>query len=403
MPAGYSKDARRILQAQGVRAFSYGFGAVLLAGTLSEHGWSEARIGVLLTAILAGTALFSFLVGRFADRIGRRRVYVFLFVDLAVLGGVFAFTTRFWILFAAALAGALSSDVIESGPFTSLEQAMLPSAVPPERRASVFGTYNAVAAIAGSAGALAAGGPSLLRAALHTHVVTQRAFLLFVPAGLVGAWLARTLSDGVEPAEPRARATLERSRPRVRALAALFAADSFGGGFIVQAFVGAWLHREFGTSLAQLGIVFFFAGLLQAASYLLAPRIASRVGLLNTMVFTHLPSNVLLACIPFAPNAPVAIALLLARQFLSQMDVPTRQAYIAELVDPAERTPAAAYTNTARYLTRPFGALAAGASQSVASGLPFFLGGGIKAVYDVILYAWFRRVPLAADPAPKGS
>jgi MFS family permease len=401
MPAAYGSDARRIFAAQAVRAFAYGFGAVLLAATLPEHGWSSRLLGALLTAVLAGTALFSFLVGRFGDRIGRRRCYVFLFADLAIVGAVFAFTTSFWILFAAALAGALSSDVIENGPFTSLEQAMLPEAVPAERRARAFGTYNAIAALAGSAGALCAGGPELLRRALHTHVTDQKAFLVFIPAGVVGALLARSLSSKVEPARRTARAPLVRSRGTVRALSVLFAADSFGGGFVVQAFVGAWFHRYLGATLAQLGVIFFFAGLLQTASFLAAPRLAERFGLLNTMVFTHLPSNALLAAIPFAPNLATGIALLLARQILSQMDVPTRQAYVAALVDPEERTAAAAYTNTARYVTRPLGPLAAGAAQSLTAGAPFVVAGTVKAVYDLVLYTWFRRIPLNEEASER--
>jgi len=394
MLAKGESDVRRIIAAQAVRAFAYGFGAVLLAATFKTQHWSSTRIGALLTAVLAGTALFSFLAGRYGDRIGRRRFYVFLFIDLAVVGTVFATTTRFWILFGAALAGALSTDVIESGPFTSLEQAMIPSAAEPGKSTRVFGTYNAVAALAGSTGALAAGGPELLRRASHTHVADQRAFLLFIPVGIIGAILAATLSDRVEPKRSERRASLHRSRPTVVKLAALFAADSFGGGFVIQTFIAYWFIRHLGATPAQIGVIFFFVGLMQTASFLAAPHIAERFGLLNTMVFTHLPSNILLACIPFAPNLGVGVALLLARQMLSQMDVPTRQAYVVALVDPSERTAAAAYTNTARYITRPLGPLAAGLAQTAAAGLPFFVAGGIKSVYDLVLYAWFRRVPI---------
>jgi predicted MFS family arabinose efflux permease len=299
-----------------------------------------------------------------------------------------------WMFVAIGAAGALSVDVIESGPFTSLEQAMLPATVPSERRARIFGTYNAVAALAGSFGALLAGGPSLLRQALGTATPDQRYFLLFVPAGLAGAAIAASLSPAVEASRDSAGAPLRRSRAKVARLAALFATDSFGGGFVIQSFVAYWLRSRHGASLGTLGVIFFAVGLFQAMSYLAAPRIAERIGLLNTLVFTHLPSNVFLALIPLAPSLSLAVAFLLGRQVLSQMDVPTRQAYVVTLVDPEERTAAAAYTNSARYLTRPLGPALSGAAQQVTAGLPFFLAGGIKAIYDVALYVWFRHVSL---------
>jgi predicted MFS family arabinose efflux permease len=180
-------------------------------------------------------------------------------------------------------------------------------------------------------------------------------------------------------------------------LASLFAVDSFAGGFVVQSFIAYWFRAHWQASLGTLGIVFFAAGLLQAASFMMATRIAARFGLLNTMVFTHLPSNMFLIAIPLAGSLPLAIGFLMARQILSQMDVPTRQAYIVELVDPDERTAAAAYTNTARYITRPIGPAIGVALQSVTLGLPFFIAGGLKSVYDLVLYAWFRKVPLGEE------
>ncbi len=284
----------------------------------------------------------------------------------------------------------LSTEVIESGPFTSLEQPMLAA---DRTRVAVhgFGVYNAIAAVAGSFGALAAALPDLLDTA-HT----ERWFAGFVPVAVVGWFVARSLSDEVEPSTPprRAGTGLHRSRATVTRLASLFAVDSFGGGFTVSAFVAYWLRVRFDASPAVISATFFAIGLLQTASFLIAPRLADRFGLLRTMVATHLPSNVLLAAIAFAPNLSTAIVLLLARTALSQMDVPTRQAYVMALVDPDERTPAAAYTNTARYVTRPLGPPLAAVAQSVAIGLPFVIGGTIKSVYDVTLWRWFRRVPL---------
>ena len=212
---------------------------------------------------------------------------------------------------------------------------------------------------------------------------------------MAGWAIGRSLSAAVEPVGVDAgRGRLVRSRSTVSRLASLFAIDSFGGGFTVSAFVAYWLTARFDASPAVIGATFFAIGLLQTVSFLVAPRLADRFGLLPTMVFTHLPSNLLLAAVAFAPNLATAIVLLLARTVLSQMDVPTRQAYVMTLVDPEERTPAAAYTNTARYVSRPFGPPLAALAQTVALGLPFVIGGGIKSVYDIMLWRWFRRVPL---------
>lgn len=392
-------DISRIFSAQALRAIAYGFSSVLLGASLEAQGFSGVQVGALLTAIVAGTALMSFLVGTYADRLGRRTVYALMFVGLAISGTVFGLTDQFWLLVAVALTGTLSTEVVESGPFTSLEQAMMPAVVSSDRRTRVFGTYNAIASLAGSLGALAAGGPALLRELWPGLPADQRFFLLMVPVGLAGAVLARSLSAAAETgrgSDPK-RPSLQRSRGNVLRLSSLFALDSFAGGFVLQSFIAYWFARRFGTSLQVLGAVFFAVGLLQSGSFIAATRLAERFGLLSTMVFTHLPSNLLLAAIPLAPTLPVAITLLLGRFALSQMDVPTRQAYVVALVDPEERTAAAAYTNTARYLVRPLGPVLAGASQQLAFGLPFFLGGGIKAIYDVVLWSWFRKVPLVSE------
>lgn len=400
-------DARKILLAQGLRALAYGFASVLLGASLEARGWTAAEVGFLLAAILVGTGAVSFAVGRFGDRVGRRRLYALLFLGLATSGIVFGVTDRLWVLVAVALTGTLSTEVVESGPFTSLEQAMLPGAVPGRLRARVFGTYNAMATVAGSVGALAAGGPELLRSFWPGLPPDQRFFMALLPVGLAGVAVARSLSDRVEarPGEPGGRRPLGRSRRTVLGLSGLFAVDSLAGGFVLQSFLAYWFRLRYGASLELLGVVFFSVGLIQAASFVVATRFAERIGLLNAMVFTHLPSNLLLAAIPLAPSLSVAVGLLLARFALSQMDVPARQAYVVALVDPEERTAAVAYTNAARYTVRPVGALLAGLSQQAALGLPFFLGGGIKAAYDLALWAWFRRVPLAEEQgsvAPTG-
>jgi predicted MFS family arabinose efflux permease len=404
-------DGRRILAAQGLRAFVYGFASVLLGVTLDASGWSTTKVGLLLTAILAGTAFMSVVVGRHAERLGRRRLYAALFVGLALSGLAFGLTTNFAVLAVVALLGTLSTEVVESGPFTSLELGMLPETVDAGRRTRAFGIYNAVATLAGSFGALAAGGPDVLRQAGLGIPADHRFFLVLVPVGLAGAVVAGSLSSKVEEPEPRSTraAPLERSRPVVVRLGALFAVDSFAGGFAVQSFLVYYLSRKYGLSVDQLSVLFFAVGFLQAGSFLAATRLAARFGLLNTMVFSHLPSNLMLAALAFAPNAATAVALLLGRFALSQMDVPTRQAYLVELVDPGERVAASAYTATARYAVRPIAPVLGGVLQQVALGLPLVIAGGVKSTYDLVLWSWFRHVPLGrrtreeevpGDPVP---
>jgi MFS family permease len=384
------RDTSKVLAAQAVRAVAYGFGAVLLGTSLDDRGLPGWQVGLVLGAVVAGAALMSVLVACYADRIGRRRTYAALYALLGLVGIVFATGQPVWLLVAAALTGVLSTEVIESGPFTSLEQPMLAGDRSSRAQVHGFGRYNAVAAVAGSLGALAAAIPGVL-----TGAGESQWFWLFVPIAGIGIVVALSLSDRVEPSGPVAdRGRLEGSRPVVVRLASLFALDSFGGGLAVSAFVAYWLRARFDASGAVIGVTFFAIGLLQTASFLIAPHLADRFGLLRTMVFTHLPSNVLLAAVAFAPNLRAAIVLLLARTLLSQMDVPTRQTYVMVLVDPLERTPAAAYTNTARYVARPLGPPLAVAAEQIAVGLPFVLAGAIKSVYDVTLWRWFRRVPL---------
>ena len=380
-------DARRILAVQALRAFAYGLGSILIGVTLARRGLSGFEVGLVLSALLAGVALASIAIARTGDRVGRRRWYTALFVVMGFAGAAFALTGETWLLVLAALTGTVSTEVVESGPFTSLEQAMLPSAAGGLDATRLFGTYNTVATLAGSAGALAAGLVSFL------DVEPQRLLLVYVVVAVVGAVLTLGLSDAVEPVVRSPRPPLERSRGTVRRLSGLFALDSFGGGFVTQAFIAYWFTETYGTSPEVLGVAFFVVGILQALSFQGAVRLAGRFGLLNTMVFTHLPSNVLLALIPLAPNEVAAFALLFARYALSQMDVPTRQAYVVGVVDPDERTAAAAYTNTARYVTRPLGPLVAAPILQVSLGAPFLVAGVIKSAYDVLLFRAFRRHP----------
>jgi len=397
------RDLRFILGAQGLRAFAYGLGSILVGDALGSAGFSSAQAGAVFTAMLAGMALSTVIVGRVGERIGRRRLYCCLFVLMGATGTVFALTRSLWLLVLAALTGTMSTDPNESGPLTSIEQAMIGEA-PGPARVGVFGRYNAVAYLAGAAGALAAGGPQALRRIIPAVPANQKFLLVFPVVGLACALLGSRLSEKVEaggvsdrpPAPP-----LTESKKVVRRLGALFALDSFGGGFIVQTFLVYWFKRRFGVSVDAMGLLFFGAGLLQAISSILAGRLAGKIGLLNTMVFTHLPSNVLLMLVPLAPTFPVAAALLLARFALSQMDVPARQAYVAALVRPGERTAAAAYTNSARYFARPLGPALGGAlMQAVAVGAPLVGAGLIKICYDLAIFRLFRKTPLDPEAPP---
>jgi len=322
-----STDARRIVAAQGLRAAGYGLTAVLLGALLAARNYSPLQAGLVLGALVAGTAGASLLVGAVADRVGRRRSYLALYLGLAGAGVVVAAGAPFAVLLVVALTGLLSTDVVDNGPATTLEQAMLAgedAAVTGRSGARVYGLYNAIASLAGAAGALAAALPGLAGA----PNTSTWPFLALVPIGLAGAALAHGLSLAVEADSGAA--------PAGAAAAAR----------------GYYLTQRYGSSAAQLGLLFFTTSLLQAASVWLAPRLADRIGLVPTMVFTHLPSNVLLAAVAFAPTLPVAVALLLARTSLSQMDVPTRQALVMRVVEPGERTAAAAVTNAARYTVR---------------------------------------------------
>jgi MFS family permease len=379
---------------QAVRAFAYGLGSVLIGVTLADLGLSGVQVGLVLGSLVAGTALVSLVLGRWGERIGRRRWYVGLLVVMALAGTVYALTDSVWLLVIAGLTGTVSTEVVESGPFTSLEQAMLPSAAEGHDPTRLFGTYNSIATLAGSLGALGA------IATRSVDVEAQRFLLVYAVAAAAAVGIAVGLSAAVEARRretTQPRRPLERSRGIVMKLSGLFALDSFGGGFVTQAFIAYWFTEKWGTSTATLGVVFFAIGFLQAGSFQVATRLAGRIGLLNTMVFTHLPSNVLLALIPFAPSQGPAIALVFARFAFSQMDVPTRQAYVAAIVPPDERVAAAAYTNTARYAVRPIGPLLSGPLLSVAVGAPFVIAGAVTSVYDLGLYSLFRHVELFGE------
>jgi MFS family permease len=413
-PRANQADAWRIISARGLRSFAYGLLSVLLGVMLSAAGFSPVAIGALVTVSLAGDFLGTYLIGIVADHWGRRRTLVTLALLMAATGATFGLTRFYPLLLLAAFFGTLGTTASETAPFLPIEQAMLAQIGAPEQRTRLFARYNLVASLAGALGALAAGLPDLLAQALTLPLATGARITLGIYAALalLVALLARGLSSGVEvpPASIeqslRLVPALGRSRGVVLRLTALFSVDALAGGLIVQSLMALFFHLRFGVPLGTLAALFFGANVLTALSFLAVAPLARRIGLLNTMVFTHLPSNILLALVPLMPAFPLAAAVLLLRQLLSQMDVPTRQAYTMALVAPEERTAAASVTSLARSAgaasTPVFsGLLLQGAA--LALGLPFIISGALKAMQDLALWGLFHRIRIEETPRSPGA
>ncbi|HVA93123.1 MAG TPA: MFS transporter [Chloroflexota bacterium] len=401
--AVFARDALLITSARGIRQFAYGMLGVVLALSLNQDGVSPTAIGALITVSLIGDFCGTYVIGLGADQWGRRRTLAVLAVLMAATGAIFGLVRAFPVLLVAAFFGTLGTTASETAPFLPIEQAMLPLTARPEQRTRLFARYNLVASFAGACGALFAGLPEpLTHLGLSLDHGLRLMFGLYAGAALAVVLLVRKLSPSVEATarsgEPPTRRLvphLGTSRGMVVRLSALFSVDALAGGLVVQSLLALYFNLRYGASLDALAALFFGANLLAALSFLAAAPLARRFGLLNTMVFSHLPSNVLLILIPIMPNYPLAALMLLLRQLLSQMDVPTRQAYTMALVPPEERTAAASVTSLARSAgsaTTPVisGALMQGPLLAV--GIPFLVGGGLKVAYDLALWRVFRRV-----------
>jgi len=394
-----ASDVVVLFAARGARLFAYGFLSVVLALYLDAVGLSARAIGLVLTLALAGDAAVSLLITTSADRLGRRRMLIAGAALMAVGGIAFASTeSALWIAVIATI-GVFSPSGHEVGPFLSIEQASLSQLVRSDRRTHVFARYVLVGAFATAAGALAGGvaADALQRrgmGALGSYRVLLWAYAAF---GLLLLGMFLRLSPDIEtrsPARAGSRFGLHRSRRPVLRLSALFALDSFGGGFVIQSLMALWFHRRFGFDLASLGALFFAANLVAGVSALFAARIAARIRLVNTMVVTHLPSNVLLCAVPLMPSAGLAVGVLLVRFCISQMDVPTRQSYTMAIVDPDERSAAAGITGIARSVGASISPAMSGVLMGTPAlaGVPFFIAGGLKIVYDLLVYRGFRSV-----------
>jgi len=393
-----SGDARLLFATRFIRLFAYGSLSVVLVFYLVGIGLSERQTGTLLTLTLAGDTVISLLLTTQADRIGRRTMLVTGGALMIAAGLVFAATKSFWLLLVAGIVGVISPSGNEVGPFLSIEQAALSHIVSDRERTDVFAWYTLAGSLATAVGALAGGAATrALQLLGWAPVASYRGVVLLyaVLGGMLIALFSR-LSRAAEASpdvarKPRATLAdwsgLTRSRVVVAKLSALFALDAFGGGFVIQSFAAYWFYLRYGLKPETLGGIFFVANILAGLSALLASRLAARIGLIKTMVATHLPSNVLLILVPLMPTLPLAVLMLLIRFSISQMDVPTRQSYTMAVVSPDERSAAAGITGVARTTGAAVSPLFVGIMFAAPAlvNLPFFLAGGLKIVYDLLL------------------
>ena len=404
-------DVRVLFTTRIVRLFCYGFLSVVLALYLAQAGLREQQIGLLFTLTLAGDAGVTLWLTSTADRFGRKRTLIAGALLMFGAGVVFILTREVALLMAAAIVGVISPSGNEIGPFLSVEQAALSQLLPGERRTQVFAWYNLAGSFATAVGALSGGWlAQLLQARGETALEAYRTILAgYAFGGLLLAVLFLSLTREIEvgaipgtAGEAPRSFGLHRSRPIVVKLAALFSLDAFAGGLVVQSMIAYWFHVKFGIAAGLIGSIFFGANVLAGISALTAARLARRFGLINTMVFTHVPSNILLILVPLMPTLPLAAAMLLLRFSISQMDVPTRQSYTMAVVAPDERSAASGVTSIARSVGAAISPTLTGiflASRALFS-LPFFLSGGLKLVYDALLYRSFRALrPPEEEPS----
>lgn len=400
---GISSDGRRLITTRAIRSLGDGFASIALAAYLSERGFSPFEVGLLVTTALFGKSASTLLVGFIVDRIGRRRTLMTASLLIIASGIAFALAEPYWLLLVIAFIGTLSPSAGDYSLFQPIEQAALATTTSAKRRTWLYARYSLFGSFAFALGALLSGATGLLAelAGWELEATLRGAFALY---GLVGvAMLAtyRPLTTAVEltsNAQVR-RGALRESRGTVLRLSGLFAVDAFGGGLVVQSVLAIWLFERFGLSIEQAALVFFIAGTLSSLSLLLAPSITARIGLVETMAYTHLPANLALMMTPFMPTLPLALAMLFMRQALSQLDIPARTTLIVSIVSPEERAPAASVTNVVRTLSASASPALGGALLSLGPfGLPLVIGGALKIAYDAALLRTFRGVTLREEP-----
>ena len=396
----HRRDITLLFSTRIIRLFCYGFLSLILALYLAESGLTEKEIGLLFTLTLAGDAGISLWLTTSADRFGRKRTLVIGALLMLGAGVVFVLTNNIVVLMAAAIIGVISPSGNEIGPFLSVEQAGLAHLIPNEKRTKTLAWYNLVGSFATASGALSGGWlAKVLQSSGWSVLESYRVILAgYALGGFLLAILFLNLSPSIEVTPGQAGEKrvlgLHRSRGVVLKLSALFALDAFAGGLIVQSMIAYWFHVKFGVDSGVLGSIFFGANVLAGISALLAVKIAEKFGLINTMVFTHIPSNILLILVPLMPTLPLAIGLLLLRFSISQMDVPTRQSYTLAVVSPDERSAASGVTAIARSVGAALSPSLTGIFFSIPFlfSAPFLFAGGLKIIYDLLLFREFRSI-----------
>ena len=397
-----SRDGKLLLAAKIVRTFAYGFLSVILAIYLKLIGFDDVLIGLVLTVTLVNSVIFTLIASFYADRIGRRRILVIYAALMSISGAIFVTTENHVMLIIAAFIGTINVTGSEAGAFLTIEQSILPQTVKNiKKRNIIFAIYNMVGTFAMSAGVLLSGLPTIIQQQfgeiLNQIDSIRPLFILYSLLGIVVIGIYLLLSNRIEVegkiARPLTQTLSPMSKNIVGKLSGLFAIDSFAGGFVIQSIVSFWFFTKFGADLTTLSYIFSVAGILTAFSFIVAAKIADKVGLINTMVFTHIPSNILIILVAVAPSLSVAIAFYLIRMALSQMDVPTRQSYIVAVVNEEERTAAAGITNISRNISQAISPSLTGIIiNTFTLSTPFIIGGLLKIAYDIALYVNFRKI-----------
>jgi MFS family permease len=397
-----SRDGKLLLAAKIVRTFAYGFLSVILAIYLKLIGFDDLLIGLVLTVTLVNSVIFTLIASFYADRIGRRRTLAIYAALMSISGAIFVTTENHVMLIVAAFIGTINVTGSETGAFLTIEQAILPQTVKNiKKRNIIFAIYNMVGTFAMSAGVLLSGLPTIIQQqfgeTLNQIDSIKPLFILYSLLGIVVIGIYLLLSNRIEVegkiARPLTQTLSPMSKNIVGKLSGLFAIDSFAGGFVIQSIVSFWFFTKFGADLTTLSYIFSVAGILTAFSFIASAKIADKVGLINTMVFTHIPSNILIILVAVAPSLPVAIAFYLIRMALSQMDVPTRQSYIVAVVNEEERTAAAGITNISRNISQAISPSLTGIIiNTFTLSSPFIIGGLLKIAYDIALYVNFRKI-----------
>ena len=397
-----TRDGKLLLAARIMRTFGYGFLSIIIAIYLRLLGFDNIQIGLLLGSALVNSVIFTLFASFYADRIGRRRLLIIYASLMSVSGLIFTITDNYFLLILAAFIGTMNVTGSETGAFLTIEQATLPQTIRNKQMMNTaFALYNMVGTFSMSVGILLSGLPSLLQEQFYglSQIESIKGlFILYTLLGLFVIIIYIMLSRDIEVKQEAKRTIKQTLSPRskqiVAKLSTLFAVDSFAGGFVIQSVISLWFFTRFGADLAAISYIFSAANVITALSYIAAAKIADRIGLVNTMVFTHLPSNILLILVAFAPSLQLAVILYLIRMTMSQMDVPTRQSYIVAIVSEDERTAASGLTNVSRNIAQTISPSLFGYifQSSLSLAAPFVLGGVIKIIYDLALYLNFRNI-----------